>query len=68
MIDVIICDDHPIVRQGLARIIEENLDVGSVREADNGQMLMDLSVSGPATWCCSTSGCPDGAGSTCCGS
>jgi two-component system invasion response regulator UvrY len=42
MIDVIICDDHPIVRQGLARIIEEHLEVRSVREADNGQMLMDL--------------------------
>ena len=48
MIDVIVCDDHPIVRQGLARIIQNHIEVRSIREADGGQTLMDLLRKEPA--------------------
>ena len=48
MINVIVCDDHPVLRQGLARIIQNNLDVASVREADGGQKLLDLLREEPA--------------------
>jgi DNA-binding NarL/FixJ family response regulator len=39
--DIIVCDDHPVVRQGLARIIQSTLTVADVREADSGQALLD---------------------------
>ena len=42
MLDIIVCDDHPVVREGLARIIQSNMSVVRVREADSGQMLIDL--------------------------
>ena len=42
MLDIIVCDDHPVVRQGLARIIQESFSVARVREADSGQALLDL--------------------------
>lgn len=42
MIDVIVCDDHPVVRQGLAWIIQSNMQVASLREADSGHALLDL--------------------------
>lgn len=42
MIDVIVCDDHPVVRQGLAWIIRDNMPGGSLREADSGPALLDL--------------------------
>jgi two-component system invasion response regulator UvrY len=42
MLDIIVCDDHPVVRQGLARIIQNGLDVVQIREADNGPMLLDM--------------------------
>jgi two-component system invasion response regulator UvrY len=42
MIDVIVCDDHPVVRQGLAWIIQNNMAVGSLREAASGAALIDL--------------------------
>lgn len=40
--DVIICDDHPVVRAGLKQIISAGLDVSSVREASNAQDLLAL--------------------------
>jgi two-component system invasion response regulator UvrY len=40
--DIIVCDDHPVVRQGLTRIIQSGINVAQVREADGGQMLLDL--------------------------
>jgi two-component system, NarL family, invasion response regulator UvrY len=40
--NIIVCDDHPIVREGLARIIQAESDVASVHEADNAQHLLDL--------------------------
>jgi DNA-binding NarL/FixJ family response regulator len=42
VIDVIVCDDHPVVRQGLAWIIQSNMQVASLREADSGHALLDL--------------------------
>jgi two-component system invasion response regulator UvrY len=42
MIDVIVCDDHPVVRQGLAWIIQNNMQVASLREAASGAALIDL--------------------------
>jgi two-component system invasion response regulator UvrY len=40
--DIILCDDHPVVREGLTRILLSHLDVASIREADSGQALLDL--------------------------
>lgn len=47
MIDVIVCDDHPIVRQGVARILLATEDVQSVREAGSAQELLELVREGP---------------------
>jgi DNA-binding NarL/FixJ family response regulator len=40
MIRVIIADDHPVVRQGIKRILEEEVDVQVVAEAASGQELL----------------------------
>jgi two-component system, NarL family, invasion response regulator UvrY len=48
MLNIIVCDDHPVVRQGLARIILADLESASVREADNGQALLDLIRQAPS--------------------
>ena len=48
MIDVIVCDDHPVVRQGLAWIIKNNMQVSSLREADSGHALLNLVREKPA--------------------
>ena len=40
--DIIVCDDHPVVRQGLARIMLRAIKGGRVREVDNAQSLLDL--------------------------
>ena len=40
--DIIVCDDHPVVRQGLTRIILRAIKGGRVREVDNAQSLLDL--------------------------
>jgi DNA-binding NarL/FixJ family response regulator len=42
MLDIIVCDDHPVVRQGLARIIQSGLEVAQIREADSGALLLEL--------------------------
>lgn len=42
MIDVIVCDDHPVVRKGLTWIIQSGLEVRSIREAGDSQALLDL--------------------------
>jgi DNA-binding NarL/FixJ family response regulator len=46
MIRVLIADDHPIVRQGLRRILEEHLDLKVTREARNTQEAIDLASKG----------------------
>lgn len=40
--NVIVCDDHPVVRQGLTQIMLSKLQVGCVRQADSAQSLLDL--------------------------
>ena len=60
MIRLLIADDHPIVREGLKRIVLECNDIQLVGEAENGQMvleqceknaidvmLLDISMPGP---------------------
>jgi len=60
MIQIVIADDHPIVREGLKRIIAECPDMYLVGEADNGDaaieqcgnknvdvLLLDISMPGP---------------------
>jgi len=41
MIHVVIADDHPVVRQGLTRILAEEADMTLTAEAATGQELMD---------------------------
>jgi two-component system invasion response regulator UvrY len=41
MIHVIIADDHPVVRQGLIRILAEEADMALAAEAASGQELLD---------------------------
>jgi two-component system, NarL family, invasion response regulator UvrY len=41
MIHVIIADDHPVVRQGLTRILAEETDMVLAAEAATGQELLD---------------------------
>jgi len=40
MIRVAIADDHPVVRHGIKRILEEEADMAVVAEAANGQELL----------------------------
>ncbi len=42
MINVVIADDHPIVRAGLKQIITEEADISVVGEAANGIELLNL--------------------------
>ena len=42
MINVVIADDHPIVRAGLKQIITEEADISVVGEASNGIELLNL--------------------------
>ena len=41
-IRVLIADDHPIVRQGLIRLLQEHSDMEVVGEAGDGQQAIDL--------------------------
>lgn len=40
MIDLLITDDHPIVRQGIMQILSECMDIGEMEEASNGNELL----------------------------
>lgn len=40
--NIIVCDDHPIVREGLARIMGAEADVAAVHEAESGERLLEL--------------------------
>lgn len=42
MINVVIADDHPIVRAGLKQIITEETDIAVAAEAANGAQLLEL--------------------------
>ncbi|HEX9727630.1 MAG TPA: response regulator transcription factor [Gemmatimonadales bacterium] len=60
MIRILVADDHPIVREGLKRVVEESADLHVVGEATTGDevlatlgqtavdvLLLDLSMPGP---------------------
>ena len=42
MIRVLIADDHPVVRQGLKQILQDELDIKVTGEARNAQEALDL--------------------------
>lgn len=42
MIRVLIADDHPVVRRGLRRILEDEIDMEVAGEAQNAQEALDL--------------------------
>ena len=42
MINILIVDDHAIVRDGLKRIISESTGMKVVAEAENGQIALDI--------------------------
>ncbi|HEO63979.1 MAG TPA: response regulator transcription factor [Candidatus Omnitrophica bacterium] len=42
LIDVLLVDDHPIVRQGIKSVISREPDINIVAEASNGQEAVDL--------------------------
>ena len=48
MSNVLIADDHPVVRRGLIQIIEESPDFRVVGEASSGEELLELARSTPA--------------------
>ena len=48
MSDVLIADDHPVVRRGLIQIIEESPDFRVAGEASSGEDLLELARSTPA--------------------
>jgi DNA-binding NarL/FixJ family response regulator len=41
-ISILVADDHTIVRQGLARLLEEQADLRVIGEATNGRKAVDL--------------------------
>lgn len=42
MIDILVVDDHPIVREGMVAILESQIDFNVVAEAGNGAEALDL--------------------------
>jgi DNA-binding NarL/FixJ family response regulator len=42
MIEILIADDHAVVRKGLVQIVSETLDIKVVAEASNGEETLDL--------------------------
>jgi DNA-binding NarL/FixJ family response regulator len=40
--EIIVCDDHPVVRHGLRHLLLQGIKGGRVREAESGQHLLDL--------------------------
>jgi two-component system, NarL family, invasion response regulator UvrY len=45
---IIVCDDHPVVRQGLTSIMRASIEHGTVREAGDAHALLELVRQGPA--------------------
>ena len=42
MINILIVDDHAIVREGLRRIIDDTSEINVAAEASTGQKALDL--------------------------
>jgi two-component system invasion response regulator UvrY len=49
-ITVILVDDHPVVRDGYRRLLEQMPNIKIVAEADNGEAGYDLYFH-PMYWC-----------------
>ena len=47
MINVVVVDDHPIVREALKRIIAENTGMAVTGEAGDGHEALEVIRSGP---------------------
>jgi len=58
-IQILIADDHPIVRAGLKQIISETNDMTVADEAGNGQEVLNLVRKRNTIFCCSTYRCPE---------
>lgn len=50
-INIIIADDHPVFRQGLAAVISEQKNIRIAGTAANGQEVLDLFKTGPVDIC-----------------
>ena len=50
-INILVADDHTIVRQGLARLLEEQPDIKVIGEATNGRKAVDLAKKTEAGYC-----------------
>ncbi len=46
MLNILIADDHFLVRKGLRQLLEENLAFATFDEAENGAAALDLARSG----------------------
>lgn len=42
MVNVVIADDHPFVREGIKKVVNSKTDMEVVGEAENGDELMDI--------------------------
>ncbi|HYW36265.1 MAG TPA: response regulator transcription factor [Balneolaceae bacterium] len=42
MINVVIADDHPLVREGIKEILRKEIDIEVTNEASNGSELLDI--------------------------
>jgi two-component system, NarL family, invasion response regulator UvrY len=60
--DIIVSDDHPVVREALIRIVMANLEIGRIREADSAQTLLDRVRERPCDLVLLDSGLPDRGG------
>ena len=43
-IKIVLADDHTIVRQGMAKLLDEQSDLQVVGEATNGQAVIDMAI------------------------
>ena len=41
MIKILVADDHPVIRQGITRILEETPDISVAAEADSGSAVLE---------------------------
>ena len=64
MIQVVIADDHPVMRHGIKRILEEEADMQVVGEAANGQELLQKIEQSPCDCVLLDIGMPGGTVST----
>lgn len=54
MINVVLCDDHAVLRRGIRDTLTEATDIKVTGEAGGYAELREVLRSAPATCCCST--------------